>query len=112
VPGLCLLVSNSEADSPAMARLQAVSKTLDGFELSRIDLDQRREGDVLGRAQSGTRSHLRLLQVLRDEPLIEEARSIAMNLMSEDQTLATWPALANEIAELKSEAQSAFIDKG
>ena len=69
-PGLCLLVSRSSSESVAMERLNAVAATLDGFELSRIDLDQRREGDVLGVAQSGTRSHLRLLRVLRDEDLI------------------------------------------
>lgn len=66
-PGLCLLVTNAEPESSARVRLDAVAGTLDGFELSRIDLEQRREGDVLGASQSGSRSHLRLLRVLRDE---------------------------------------------
>ena len=111
-PGLCLLVSNADEESPAMARLSAVSGTLDGFELSRIDLDQRREGDVLGRAQSGTKSHLRLLRVLRDEELIEEARRVAVQLITSDPKLETHPALAAQVAILKEEERSAFLDKG
>jgi ATP-dependent DNA helicase RecG len=111
-PGLCLLVSGAAEDSPAMARLSAVAGTLDGFELSRIDLDQRREGDVLGRAQSGTKSHLRLLRVLRDEALIEEARRVAVDLIAKDSKLASHPALAAQVAILKEEERSAFLDKG
>ena len=111
-PGLCLLVSGAAEDSPAMARLSAVAGTLDGFELSRIDLDQRREGDVLGRAQSGTKSHLRLLRVLRDEALIEEARRVAVDLIAKDSKLASYPALATQVAILKEEERSAFLDKG
>ena len=111
-PGLCLLVSGAEPESTAMARLTAVAGTLDGFELSRIDLDQRREGDVLGRAQSGTKSHLRLLRVLRDEALIEEARRVANELVSSDSKLAKHPALAAQVSLLKEEERSAFLDKG
>jgi ATP-dependent DNA helicase RecG len=111
-PGLCLLVSSADEESPAMARLSAVSGTLDGFELSRIDLDQRREGDVLGRAQSGTKSHLRLLRVLRDEELIEEARRVAIQLIASDPKLETHPALAAQVAILREEERSAFLDKG
>ena len=56
---------------PARERLDAVAGTLDGFALSRIDLEQRREGDVLGTAQAGRKSSLKLLQLLADEDLIE-----------------------------------------
>jgi ATP-dependent DNA helicase RecG len=112
VPGLCLLVSAAPDESPAMARLNAVASTLDGFELSRIDLDQRREGDVLGKAQSGTKSHLRLLRVLRDEDLIEQARSVASRLISKDATLSSFPELANEVSLLKAEETSDYLDKG
>ncbi|MEI6649423.1 MAG: ATP-dependent DNA helicase RecG [Actinomycetes bacterium] len=112
VPGLCLLVSQAPENSPAMARLEAVASTLDGFELSRIDLDQRREGDVLGKAQSGTRSHLRLLRVLRDEALIERSREVARTMISQDPALARWPQLANEVAQLKIEEKATFLDKG
>lgn len=111
-PGLCLLVSSAPEGSPAMERLNAVSSTLDGFELSRIDLDQRSEGDVLGSAQSGTKSHLRLLRVLRDEALIESARATALKLLAEDNKLTKYPVLAGEIANLKAEESSTFIDKG
>ncbi len=112
VPGLCLLVTRSEGDSPAMDRLNAVAGTLDGFELSRIDLDQRREGDVLGSAQSGTRSHLRLLKVLRDEDLIEKAREVAIKLVSEDRELKGHKYLASEVEKLRRQDETAFLDKG
>ena len=69
-PGLCLLVTEAPPDSPARERLDAVAATLDGFELSRLDLEQRREGDVLGAAQAGRQSSLKLLQLLEDEDLI------------------------------------------
>ena len=112
VPGLCLLVSAAAEDSSAMARLSAVASTLDGFELSRIDLDQRSEGDVLGKAQSGVRSHLRLLKVLRDEPLIEKARLVGTKLIDADPTLASLPELAAAVQELAADEASTFVDKG
>ena len=112
VPGLCLIVSSAPQESEAMIRLNAVAGTLDGFELSRIDLEQRSEGDVLGKAQSGVRSHLRLLKVLRDEPLIEKARSVAIELVSKDATLASMPELAAEVAALGVNEETDFMDKG
>ena len=111
-PGLCLLVTNSPPDSPARARLDAVAATLDGFELSRIDLEQRREGDVLGASQSGTRSHLRLLRVLRDEDLIESARADAEGIISASPDLSGYPDLAQEIAQLAKDASTDYLDKG
>jgi ATP-dependent DNA helicase RecG len=112
VAGLCLLVSNSPAESDAMARLEAVSSTLDGFELARIDLEQRSEGDVLGSAQSGTRSHLKLLKVLRDEDLIESARDAANELIDADPELKRAPQLAALLAELIQEERASYVDKG
>ena len=112
VPGLCLLVTRSSVESLAFERLNAVASTLDGFELSRVDLDQRREGDVLGSAQSGTKSHLRLLKVLRDEDLIEQARKVASKLVGSDPTLAKQKRLALEVDKLKSQNEVAFIEKG
>jgi ATP-dependent DNA helicase RecG len=111
-PGLCLLVSGAHPESPARERLEAVAKTQDGFELSRIDLEQRREGDVLGASQSGNRSQLRLLRVLRDEDLIDQARTIAAELLESDQTLERYPLLSAELEVLKANAASEFIDKG
>ena len=111
-PGLCLLVTRAPGQSLAMERLEAVASTLDGFELSRIDLDQRREGDVLGSAQSGTRSHLRLLRVLRDEALISDARQAADQLINQDSTLREYPGLAAAVRELKEIEETSFLDKG
>ena len=89
-----------------------MSKTQDGFELSRIDLEQRREGDVLGATQSGSRSHLRLLRVLRDESLIESAREIASELLAEDPDLNRYPLLKDELKKLQADDAAEFIDKG
>jgi ATP-dependent DNA helicase RecG len=108
-PGLCLLVTSSEPDSPARARLDAVASTRDGFELSRIDLEQRREGDVLGRAQSGSRSQLRLLRVLRDEKLIETARDEASTLIASG--LDKHPGLMRALKKLELDTATEFIDK-
>jgi ATP-dependent DNA helicase RecG len=111
-PGLCLLVTSAEPESPARERLDAVAKTQDGFELSRIDLEQRREGDVLGASQSGSRSHLRLLRVLRDEALIESARESAAELLAQDPSLSSYPLLKEELKKLQADAAAEFIDKG
>jgi ATP-dependent DNA helicase RecG len=111
-PGLCLLVTNSLPETPARIRLEAVASTLDGFELSKIDLEQRREGDVLGASQSGTRSHLRLLRVLRDEELIDSARQSAEKIIEADPSLAGFKILNDEIKFLETDSATDFIDKG
>jgi ATP-dependent DNA helicase RecG len=111
-PGLCLLVSHCEDLTPARERLNAVAATVDGFELSRIDLEQRREGDVLGASQSGTQSHLRLLRVLRDESLIELAREDAEQLIAKDNELTNYPLLRKELAQLQRDQAVDYLDKG
>jgi ATP-dependent DNA helicase RecG len=111
-PGLCLLVSAAPIETPTRERLEAVAKTQDGFELSRIDLEQRREGDVLGASQSGNRSHLRLLRVLRDEELIQTAREAAAELLESDSSLERYPLLKDELEALKKDTAASFIDKG
>jgi ATP-dependent DNA helicase RecG len=110
-PGLCLLVSGAPEDSPSMQRLSAVAATLDGFELARIDLEQRKEGDVLGRSQSGGRSHLRLLKVLRDENLIDKARLVSAKLLQDDPELLNQPELKKEVDKLKEDESARFMDK-
>lgn len=110
-PGLCLLVTNAEEDSVAMQRLQAVAATTDGFELSRLDLEQRREGDVLGAAQSGARSHLRLLRVIRDEELIVKAREVAERITAADPTLKEFTQLQFEIDKLRQEERASYLEK-
>ncbi|GAB2450365.1 ATP-dependent DNA helicase RecG [Nocardioides hungaricus] len=111
LPGLCLLVSHAEADTPARERLDAVAATTDGFELSRVDLEQRREGDVLGKSQSGYRSGLQNLRVLRDEKTIVLAREAAHALLDADADLATAPLLAAEVARVEASVQADFLEK-
>ncbi|GDX20974.1 ATP-dependent DNA helicase RecG [Actinomycetes bacterium] len=111
-PGLCLLVTNAIAETPARERLDAVAGTVDGFELSRIDLEQRREGDVLGASQSGTQSHLRLLRVLRDEELIEKARTAAQDLIATSQDLTSYPGLKKELSAMANDMAVNYLDKG
>jgi ATP-dependent DNA helicase RecG len=112
LPGLCLLVSHAEAGTAARERLDAVAATTDGFELSRVDLEQRREGDVLGASQSGFRSSLASLRVLRDEKTIVRAREAAEALLSEDPGLTQAPDLADAVAQVERSAASGFIEKG
>ncbi|MGH3334820.1 MAG: ATP-dependent DNA helicase RecG [Nocardioides sp.] len=111
LPGLCLLVTRSEAGTPARERLDAVAGSTDGFELSRIDLDQRREGDVLGKSQSGFRSSLQNLRVLRDEKTIVTAREAAEALLDQDPALARAPRLAEAVAEMERSRHSGFMEK-
>jgi ATP-dependent DNA helicase RecG len=107
-PGLCLLITKVPEDSLAYERLTAVANTLDGFELARIDLEQRREGDVLGVSQSGSRSHLKLLRVLRDEEIILAARTAAEITLREGIT----PTLEAEINKLLALREVEYLDKG
>jgi ATP-dependent DNA helicase RecG len=110
-PGLCLLVTEAPEAAPARERLDAVAETSDGFALSRIDLEQRREGDVLGTAQAGRRSSLKLLQLLRDEDLIGQAREEAIKVVDADPALADQPALAEAVRALVDAEQTTFLEK-
>ncbi|MFE0697847.1 ATP-dependent DNA helicase RecG [Streptomyces sp. NPDC058869] len=111
-PGLCLLVSEAHEASPARARLSAVAATLDGFELSRIDLEQRREGDVLGQAQSGVRSSLRMLAVIDDEEVIAAAREEAVAIVAADPELEHLPELRTVLTALLDKEREEYLDKG
>ena len=111
-PGLCLLVTDAEPRTPARERLDAVAATLDGFELSRVDLEQRREGDVLGASQSGRRSSLRLLSVLRDEDVIEARRDEATGVVDADPELAVAPRPARAAVDaLLADERADFLEK-
>ncbi|MCX4436859.1 MULTISPECIES: ATP-dependent DNA helicase RecG [Streptomyces] len=110
--GLCLLVTEMPEASPARQRLTAVASTLDGFELSRIDLEQRREGDVLGQAQSGVRSSLRMLAVIEDEEIIAEAREEAAAVVAADPELTALPGLRTALEALLDEEREQYLDKG
>ncbi|MFJ6930818.1 ATP-dependent DNA helicase RecG [Streptomyces nigra] len=111
-PGLCLLVTEMPEASPARQRLGAVASTLDGFELSRIDLEQRREGDVLGQAQSGARTSLRMLAVIEDEEIIAQARQEAAALVERDPELIGLPGLRTALDALLDEEREQYLEKG
>jgi ATP-dependent DNA helicase RecG len=109
--GLCLLVSGADPESSSMARLLAVAATRDGFELSRVDLEQRREGNVLGAEQSGGRgAGLKLLSVLRDEDVITRARQAATEHLAGDPELAGVPDLALAVAALEESERASFLE--
>jgi len=110
-PGLCLLVTEAPTSSPTGQRLAAVAATSDGFELARLDLETRREGDVLGAAQSGRRSGIRLLSLLADEELISSARTEATALLATDRGLADHPGLAAEVAALATDERAEWLEK-
>ncbi|MDQ1496491.1 MAG: ATP-dependent helicase RecG [Actinomycetota bacterium] len=107
---LCLLVTELPADSPARERLDAVAATTDGFRLSELDLEQRREGTILGQQQHG-RSDLRLLSLVRDRELIERARDEATAIVDADPELAAHPALAAAVADLLATEGAEFLEK-
>jgi ATP-dependent DNA helicase RecG len=109
---LCLLVSDAEAGTPARDRLDAVAATTDGFALARLDVEQRREGDVLGAAQSGRRRQLKLLSLLRDEELITAARAEAADIIAADPILAGHPLLAQQVAALVGDERAEYLEKG
>ncbi|HEX3907716.1 MAG TPA: ATP-dependent DNA helicase RecG [Mycobacteriales bacterium] len=110
-PGLCLLVTSTEAGTPARARLDGVAATLDGFELARLDVEQRREGDILGARQSGRRTQLKLLRLLRDEDVITQARADAQALLAEDPALERHRPLRLEVDALSARSQADFLEK-
>ncbi|CCK27206.1 ATP-dependent DNA helicase recG [Streptomyces davaonensis JCM 4913] len=110
--GLCLLVTEMPEASAARQRLNAVAATLDGFELSRIDLEQRREGDVLGQAQSGARTSLRMLAVIEDEEIIAEAREEATAVVAADPELKNLPGLKTALDALLDEEREQYLEKG
>jgi ATP-dependent DNA helicase RecG len=111
IPGLCLLVTEALRDTPSLERLEKVAATSDGFELSRVDLEYRREGDVLGAAQAGTRSSLRLLSVFRDEEVIAAARGDAELIVAGDPGLVDHPELALAVADLEQTEAGDFLER-
>ncbi|MFT4263347.1 MAG: ATP-dependent DNA helicase RecG [Nocardioides sp.] len=111
LPGLCLLVTHAPAGTPARERIDAVAATTDGFALSRVDLDLRREGNILGASQSGGRSSLRNLRVLRDEETIAEARAAAATLLDADPELLAAPLLRRSVEEIERSAEADYLER-
>ena len=112
IAGTCLLVTRQEAGGVSRERLDAVADTTDGFKLSQIDLQQRREGDILGAAQSGKKSTLKFLRALADATIIERAREDARALIAADPTLAKHPNLARTIDRALDADREAFLGRG
>ncbi|THV28623.1 ATP-dependent DNA helicase RecG [Glycomyces paridis] len=109
--GLCLLVSEVPEGTTSRERLDAVASTTDGFALAELDLEQRREGDVLGAAQSGVKSHVRLLSLLKDADIIAAARAEAASLIAADPDLKAEPAFAALVDDLAAD-RGEYLEKG
>jgi ATP-dependent DNA helicase RecG len=107
-PSLCLLASWSSPGSPAGRRLNAVAETLDGFALSELDLKERREGDVLGRNQSGRAIILRLLSLADHLVFIESAREFCTRAY---QDADQHPGLALLAAQFTNTDRIEYLDK-
>src|SRR5699024_1572616 len=101
-----------EPDTPGFTRLEHIAATLDGFELSKLDVASRREGDVLGSAQSGEKTTLKLLRVLEDERLIVAARDAATALVDDDPELDDHPALNALIGDVLGDEDEEYLERG
>jgi ATP-dependent DNA helicase RecG len=110
-PGVCLLLTTAEEQSSARQRLDAVAATRDGFALAEVDLEQRREGDVLGASQSGSRSSLKQLRVLKDADLIAQARTLAEQCIAQDPELNE-PGLADIVLDVEMDAAGDWLERG
>jgi ATP-dependent DNA helicase RecG len=108
--GLCLLVTDSPAGSSSRERLDAVASTVDGFRLAELDLEQRREGQVLGEAQSG-RSSFKLLSLIRDRDLITAARAEATSIVDSDPDLTDHTGLAAAVTALIESERAEYLEK-
>jgi ATP-dependent DNA helicase RecG len=111
VPGLCLMVTYAEPGMLGRERVDTVAETLDGFELAQADLELRQEGDVLGSAQSGGRSSLKLLRVAKDGELISEARALAQSVLDADPSLEGHPALRDALLRRLDDVSRDFLAK-
>jgi ATP-dependent DNA helicase RecG len=110
-PGLCLLVTNADAEAPGRVRLDAVASTLDGFRVADLDLQLRKEGDVLGDEQSGGRRTLKLLSVARDADVIEAARTAATAVVAEDPALDRHPDLRAAVEALQRAVDVDYLER-
>ncbi len=109
-PGLCLLVSSAREDTDAATRVATLARTTDGFEIAAVDLELRREGDVLGASQSGG-SSLRLLRVVRHADVIAQAREDAVAVVAEDPRLEAHPALAAAIEHWLDPQREEYLER-
>ncbi|PPK64343.1 ATP-dependent DNA helicase RecG [Actinokineospora auranticolor] len=110
-PGVCLLVTEMPGGTATRDRLDAVASTLDGFELARMDLELRREGDILGASQSGAKSGLKMLSLIRDEQIIADARGVAQALITDDPELTAFPGLAGMVHQVVAVDKAEYLEK-
>ena len=108
---LCLLATNLPEGSKAGARLKAVAATQDGFELADLDLEERREGDVLGLTQSGRAITLKLLSLATHREIIEAARAFAEAVYDQDPTLRDHRGIAVLAAPFAETERVEYLDK-
>lgn len=111
-PGTCLMTTWLDADHPSISRLRAVESTTDGFLLAESDLQERREGDILGASQSGSRSTLRVLRVIKDSKLIERARAAAEDIIDSAGGIDDYPLLRTAVENWVDEDMQAFLERG
>ena len=111
LPGRCFLRTSAGDSSPSMERLRAVAASNDGFELARVDLMTRREGDVLGAVQSGEASSLRFLSLVEDADVIDDARGLATEVVHADLTLADHRPLADLVDAVMGPSRISYLDK-
>lgn len=109
--GLCILITQMNPGSPAHSRLTSVADTNDGFALAQLDLATRREGDILGAAQSGTHTTLRLLSLLADEDVIAAAADYARRVVAADPNLGEHPGLAAMVSAALDSARIDYLEK-
>lgn len=93
------LISRAEPDSIAAQRLEVIRTSTDGAQIAQADLELRGAGDVLGDAQAGGRSSLKLLRVVKDADMIATARTLAQQVLGNDPTLAEEPQLAGAVLD-------------
>lgn len=103
------LVSNAPNNQLAAERLQVVENSLDGAIIAQKDLELRNVGDVLGDSQSGGKSSLKLLRVVKDAKIIAEAREDANTLLEHDPTLLEHPQTAGEVLDFTQGSSTAIL---
>ncbi|MFT4186712.1 MAG: ATP-dependent DNA helicase RecG [Micrococcaceae bacterium] len=111
LPGLCLLVTQLEPGHEALDRLDAVASTTNGFKLSLLDLEQRREGDVLSAKQSGASKSLKLLKVTKHKKILETARQEARRLIASDPELLQHQLLRQTLDRFLDEDTEEYLEK-
>jgi ATP-dependent DNA helicase RecG len=107
----CYLLSGEETTDDAEARLSAMVRTTDGFELAEVDLDLRGEGTILGERQKG-RNDLKLASLRRDREWVELARTAAFAIVDADPSLEEHPLLRDELELFLDPEEEGFLLKG